>query len=76
MFKVRIQMQMRLQCYGGIWMRIQMLNIQMRIQMHLHLVTSLLLCTTKSNFSWYDFEQTCYTAVIIFGIMVQRVGHC
>ena len=37
MFKVCIQMQMHLQLHGGIWMRIQMLNIQM----HLHLLTSL-----------------------------------
>ena len=40
MFKECIKMQ--LQFYGGIWMHIQMLNIQMRIQMHLYLLTSLI----------------------------------
>ena len=43
MFKVRIQMQIQMHYtfYGGIWMRIQMLNIQMRFQMDLYLLTSL-----------------------------------
>ena len=39
MFKVRILMQMHFKFYGGVSMRIEMLNIQM----HLHLLTSLLM---------------------------------
>ena len=42
MFKVRIQMKMHWKKYGGIWMRIQMFNIQMHLQLLTSLICSLL----------------------------------